>query len=72
MTCGILRDGVLIRHMPSQLTPAQISTYIETIKKYGDFPGDGYQDAFQPNLESLSTLMVLHTLAFPMENTDMH
>ncbi|TCD71687.1 N-terminal acetyltransferase [Steccherinum ochraceum] len=65
-TTGHLYDSSYIRHVDSPYSPDQVEIYL---KKIGyDIP---LRD-ITPNLETLRTLMVKHTIAFPMDNSDLH
>ena len=66
MTPGYLYDAACIRHVPSPYTPSEIATYLRKI-------GHNVPLAVvKPDLETLCTLMLLHTITFPMDNTDLH
>lgn len=64
---GLLSDGAYIRKVVSSYTEDQIATYLGRIGWSTPSPS-----RFVPNLENLSLLMLLHVLAFPIDNTDLH
>ncbi|ESK89384.1 arylamine n-acetyltransferase 1 [Moniliophthora roreri MCA 2997] len=69
MTMGTLANGQLIKQMPSPFTELQIIEWLSFI---------GYPTAmasiknFEANWENLVSLMRLHLVAIPFENTEMH
>ncbi|KAA1476263.1 cysteine proteinase [Dentipellis sp. KUC8613] len=79
---GRLFDGAFIRSIPSPYTPSQIRQYLKNIgwPALADAADDSLQSnaspdtaiTFDANLENLSRLMYLHTVAFPTDNSDMH
>jgi hypothetical protein len=70
---GILRGGLWIKHMSSYYTRAQVATWLSCI---GFEPAYSEKDisagSFHVSLENLHTIVRLHLIAFPFENTAMH
>jgi hypothetical protein len=70
---GTLRDGQMIKLVPSYYTPSQISQWLFGIGYPTTFTEmDVSSGTFSATLENLGHLMRLHLLAFPFENTAMH
>ncbi|KAI0315625.1 cysteine proteinase [Amylostereum chailletii] len=69
MGTGFLCDAAYIRHVSSPYNTSQVKAYLRKIQ----WPGDlAEAEAIEPNLDNLRTVMILHALAFPIDNTDLH
>ncbi|KAJ3572440.1 hypothetical protein NP233_g3082 [Leucocoprinus birnbaumii] len=75
---GTLRDGILVKAVPSKLTSRQIADYLLVIGYDSPLNGKSYEPeevaagAFCANIEELGRLITQHLLTFPFENTSMH
>ena len=68
---AILRGGLWIKQVSSYYTPAQVAAWLSCI---GFEPAYSEEEtgSFDASLENLCTIVRLHLIAFPFENTAMH
>ncbi|KAK7448824.1 hypothetical protein VKT23_013553 [Stygiomarasmius scandens] len=75
MARGTLRNGVLIKQMPSPYSKQQIKQWLDVIK-FDTKPEDGIDENAEtlpaPTLDNLVILTRLHLIAFPFETTPIH
>ena len=66
---GRLLDDAYIRLLPSPYSAHQVTAYLLKIR----YPIRGLDPSqFSPTLENLRAIVLLHIIAFPLDNTDLH